>query len=343
MVISEANIMGGMHLVILGAGASIASCLRNPEFHGKQLPSMNGLSDVIDLSDILSQVPQNLLCNNFEELYGNIYEWDKSSPLLEEINNRIYTYFRELELPKEPTIYDYLIMSLREKDVIATFNWDPFLYQAWWRNYYHGSSPQLIFLHGNVAIGYNEENNGIGWAGTIGKIHKKYYTPTQLMFPIKHKNYKEDRFIIREWNHLNNCLQYAQKVTIFGYSAPKSDVEAISAMQLAWGSPLKRNMEQFEFIDIRSEQDIIDSWSSFIHSHHYDFCTDFFQSSLAQYPRRTFEAHMLQILPITPEEAFVEPLPIPHNEIHSFEDMWAWYAPLIAKEELKTTDEKTRC
>jgi hypothetical protein len=25
--------MGGMHLVILGAGASIASCLRNPELH----------------------------------------------------------------------------------------------------------------------------------------------------------------------------------------------------------------------------------------------------------------------------------------------------------------------
>lgn len=103
-------------------------------------------------------------------------------------------------------------------------------------------------------------------------------------------------------------------------------------MQSAWGSPLKRNMEQFEFIDIRSEQDIIYSWSSFIHSHHYDFCTDFFESSLAQYPRRTFEAHMLQTLPITPEEAFVEPLPIPHKEIHSFEKMWAWYEPLIAKE-----------
>ena len=332
MVISDANIMGGMHLVILGAGASIASCLRNPELHGKKLPSMNGLSDVIDMSDILSQVPQNLLCCNFEELYGNIYEWDNSSPLLKEINQRIYTYFRELELPLEPTIYDYLIMSLREKDVIATFNWDPFLYQAWWRNYYHGSSPQLIFLHGNVAIGYNEENNGIGWAGTIGKIHKKYYIPTQLMFPIKHKNYKEDRFIIREWSKLNYCLKKAQKVTIFGYSAPKSDVEAISTMQSAWGSPLKRNMEQFEFIDIRSELDIIDSWSSFIHSHHYDFCTDFFESSLAQYPRRTFEAHMLQTLPITPEEAFVEPLPIPHKEIHSFEKMWAWYEPLIAKE-----------
>lgn len=332
MVISDANIMGGMHLVILGAGASIASCLRNPELHGKKLPSMNGLSDVIDMSDVLSQVPQNLLCCNFEELYGNIYEWDNSSPLLKEINQRIYTYFRELELPLEPTIYDYLIMSLREKDVIATFNWDPFLYQAWWRNYLHGSTPQLIFLHGNVAVGYNEEIKGIGRAGTIGSIYRKYYTPTQLMFPIKHKNYKENNFIIGEWNKLNHCLTAAQKVTIFGYSAPKSDVEAISAMQEAWGSPLKRNMEQFEFIDVRSEWDVIDSWSSFIHSHHYDFYTDFFHSSLGQYPRRTFEAHMLQTMPITPEEAFVEPLPIPHNEINSFDEMWAWYEPLIKNE-----------
>jgi hypothetical protein len=41
---------------------------------------------------------------------------------------------------------------------------------------------------------------------------------------------------------------------------------------------------------------------------------------------------MLQTMPITPEEAFVEPLPIPHNEINSFDEMWAWYEPLIKNE-----------
>ena len=78
MTIREAQIMGGSHLVILGAGASIASSFRNPELNGRKLPSMNDLPKVVDLSDILSQLPPELICKNFEELYGRIYEWDKN-------------------------------------------------------------------------------------------------------------------------------------------------------------------------------------------------------------------------------------------------------------------------
>ncbi|MHA1748548.1 MAG: hypothetical protein ACTSXN_02865 [Promethearchaeota archaeon] len=37
-------------------------------------------------------------------------------------------------MTESPTIYDYLILSLRKKDVIATFNWDPLLVQAAWKN-----------------------------------------------------------------------------------------------------------------------------------------------------------------------------------------------------------------
>lgn len=333
MTIRESHIMGGMHLVILGAGASIASSIRNPEVNGRKLPSMNDLPKVIDMADILNHLPQEILCDNFEELYGNIYEWNPDSKYLHEINDRIYAYFSSLELPHEPTIYDYLVMSLREKDVIATFNWDPFLFQAWWRNYLHGSSPGLLFLHGNVAIGYNEDIKSIGWAGSIGKQYGKYYEPTKLMFPVKHKNYALDAYIKDSWERFEKSLSTAKRVTIFGYSAPKSDVEAISAMQKAWGTPEQRNLEQFELIDIRPENEVRESWDAFIHSHHYDYCTDFFQSSLALYPRRSFEAYMLQCFPVTPEEAFVESVPIPQNKIHTFDDMWKWYEPLIQQEE----------
>lgn len=333
MTIRETHIMGGMHLVILGAGASIASSMRNPERLGHKLPSMNDLPKVIDMSDILSQLPAELICDNFEELYGNIYEWDSESKFLKEINDRIYAYFAGLQLPLQPTIYDYLIMSLRDKDVIATFNWDPFLYQAWWRNYLHGSSPSLLFLHGNVAVGYNNEIGGIGQAGTIGKRYQVYYEPTKLMYPVKHKNYRDDDFIRSEWERFEWCLQNAKRVTVFGYSAPKSDVEAISAMQKAWGTPQQRNFEQFELIDIREEEEVRASWDGFIHTHHYDYCTDFFQSSMAKYPRRSFEAYMCQCFPMTPEEGFVESVPVPHDKIHSFQEMWDWYEPLIQREE----------
>ena len=56
---------GGGHVVILGAGASIAATLRNPELTGKMLPSMNDFIDVVALSDIVNGLPINLQATNF--------------------------------------------------------------------------------------------------------------------------------------------------------------------------------------------------------------------------------------------------------------------------------------
>lgn len=334
MNIREVHLSGGCHVVILGAGSSIASNLRDPEIHGLQLPSMNDLPNVVGLNGILSKFPSELICDNFEATYSNIAEHDPNNSYLKVMNDMIYSYFSAMELPMKPTIYDYLIMSLRKKDVIATFNWDPFLYQAWWRNYLHGSSPQLIFLHGNVAIGYNEENKMFGWVGTTSERTGNYYEPTQFLFPIKHKNYHQDTFIKKQWESLQTHLDKkcnTHRVTIFGYSAPVSDVEAPAMMKEAWGDIGSRNLEQFEIIDVRNENEVRDSWKEFIHTYHYDYVTNFFESSLARYPRRTDEAFFRQYLPSTPDEAFVEPNQVPRY-FQTFEEMWEWYQPLISRE-----------
>lgn len=34
----------------------------------------------------------------------------------------------------------------------------------------------------------------------------------------------------------------------------------------------------------------------------------------------------------TPEEACVEAVPIPQSEMHTFDEMWGWYEPLIRQE-----------
>ena len=73
--------------------------------------------------------------------------------LQDNLESAVRNYFKSLELPDEPTIYDYLILSLTEKDAIVTFNWDPFLMQAYRRNLTVGNLPQLIFPHGNVGVG----------------------------------------------------------------------------------------------------------------------------------------------------------------------------------------------
>ena len=63
---------GGGHIVILGAGASIASTILDPEKNGKRLPSMNDLPKVIPMGDLVENVPERLYSNNFESLYSNI-------------------------------------------------------------------------------------------------------------------------------------------------------------------------------------------------------------------------------------------------------------------------------
>ena len=338
MNIKDTTPSGGCHVVILGAGASIAATLRDPEIHGLQLPSMNNLPDVIGLHGCLNHFPAELIQDNFEATYSNIAEHDPGNPYLKVMNDLIYSYFDSMELPLKPTIYDYLIMSLRDKDVIATFNWDPFLYQAWWRNALHGSSPQLLFLHGNVAVGYNQEHNMIGRAGMYSKDRNIYFEPTKLLYPVKHKNYSSDPYIRKAWDILQDRLDKdtcnTHNVTIFGYSAPVSDVEAMGLMKKAWGSVDDRNLEQFEIIDIRTEEEVTYSWRDFIHTHHYDYRKSFFESSLALYPRRSDEAFFCHFLPLTPEEAFVESNPVP-QDFQTFEEMWEWYQPLIDKESQK--------
>ena len=327
---------GGGHVVILGAGASIASTIRNPERWNRKLPSMNDLPNVIFMNDLLYRLPEELKCDNFEQLYTNIYNWNPNSEILARMNDRIFEYFKSLCLPDEPTIYDYLVMSLRPKDVIATFNWDPFLYQAWCRNYNHGANPHLCFLHGSVNVGFDKEHNILGLAGKRVSERNLYFEPSKLLYPTGNKDYENDPFIKGQWEKLRYWLsaESTWRVTIFGYSAPVSDKAAIQLMHDAWGGSKKRNMEQFEMIDIRNENEVRNSWDTFVHSHHYDYCTDFFQSSLAQHPRRTSESYFNWAYCITPELAFHEAMPVP-QDFKTMQELWDWYQPLIDVEEAK--------
>jgi hypothetical protein len=46
----------------------------------------------------------------------------------------------------------------------------------------------------------------------------------------------------------------------FGYGAPVSDIEAVSLLNGAWGTPDQRAMEQFEVIDITPEDILRKRW-----------------------------------------------------------------------------------
>ncbi len=324
---------GGRHVVIIGAGASIASSLRNPELNGKQLPSMANFLDLLELNDIVESVPAELRTKNFEKFYSNLYDYNKNSKEIKEIEKRVYAYFKDMKLPDEATIYDHLVLSLRPNDLIASFNWDPFLFQAYTRNRLVGDQPDLAFLHGNVAIGYNKEEDRAAFAGMTHKITGRYFAPTKLLYPVTKKNYNNDDFTKGEWHKVKSYMKSKDSwlLTVFGYGAPESDVEAKELLNKAWGTPEKRDMEQFEIIDIRDEEEVRNVWGNFIHSHHYDYATDYFNSSLARNPRRTRESYHQHIYAFSPEEAFSKSNPIPHD-IVSLKDLWEWHKPLIEAE-----------
>jgi hypothetical protein len=332
---------GGGHVVILGAGASIASTIRNPEKNGKKLPSMDNFVEIVGLTDLMELVPEKLKANNFETLYTNLHNENPNSELLKEIERRIKLYFGDMQLPDEPTIYDYLVLSLRGKDLIATFNWDPFLYQAWVRNRkLTYDLPYLSFLHGNVAIGYSKEDNRCGPVGMYMREDGGYFEPTNLLYPVEQKNYTNDPFINVEWERVKYWLSKETgtvRATIFGYGAPASDLEAVSLLNNAWGTPNDREMEQFEIIDITPEDELVNRWKGFIHSHHYDTASNYFDSILALNPRRTSESYFSHYRAMTPDEAFRKNNPIP-QDFKTLEELWEWHKPLIEAEERKEAE-----
>lgn len=326
---------GLRHVVILGAGASIASTMRNPEKGGKLLPSMNNFIDVVGLNDLMDQVPTDLRSENFETVYGNLFKHDPKSAILEEIQARTHSYFEAMKLPDEPTIYDYLVLSLRSKDHVATFNWDPFLYQAFDRNRkFTKDLPYMSFLHGTVALGYSKEDKRSGPIGYQARREGGIFEPVPLLYPVGKKDYAQSEFIVEAWDDLKRILKKESKsvrTTIFGYGAPLSDVEAVSLLNESWGTPDDRDMEQFEIVDITEEAELRERWKGFIHSHHYDVSKDYFRSSLAYNPRRTCESYFSHNMPMTPNEAFRNNNPVPGN-FRTLEDLWKWHEPLIEAE-----------
>jgi len=319
---------GRPHVVILGAGASLAA-FPDGDANGIRLPLMYDFIGKLGLEKDLKHCQIDYEGQNFEEIYSKLYDKDKYKDLTEIIENKTCRYFSRMKLPPEPTLYDHLVLSLRPKDLIATFNWDPFLYYACLRNHKHATLPHTVYLHGNVAIGYCLEHRNKGMIGYNCSVCNKPYEPSKLLFPVLEKNYSQDPFISAEWKTLRNKLKDAYMVTIFGYGAPTSDLEAISLMKDAWGDVYSRELEEIEIIDIKDEEELRETWSDFIHTHHYTTCSNFYESFIPKHPRRTCEAMWNQLM----ECKFITDHDIPLN--YPFKDLYDWMNPLLDIEKIR--------
>lgn len=311
------------HIVLLGAGASRACCPHGDKFKN-QLPVMSDLVEIVGLKELLERSGVTVE-NNFESTYSKIYH-SGNVKLLNELDARIREYFRALCLPDEPTLYDYLVLSLRSKDAIVTFNWDPLLPQAFKRWRHLGDIlPKIFFLHGNVDIGLDLEKRASRF---LSDDHVRGYSfiPAKLLYPIDKKDYNSDPFIADQWKSAAYYLSIAYYATIYGYSAPQSDVEAKALLLKAWQDNSTRELAQFDIIDIRNPEEVKAAWSDFTVRSHGGASQDFTWNILKKHPRRTCEALAFASLQQRPwkEDSF--------PDAKSLDELEKWIVPLLEEE-----------
>lgn len=240
-----------------------------------------------------------------------------------------------MEIPTEPTLYDYLVLSLRKKDIIATFNWDPLLLQAMRRHSHITNLPTVVFLHGNVAVGVCLECKITGYKyNNICHRCRRPFLKSQLLYPVQNKNYSSDEVINGEWETLRWFLTNAYYITIFGYSAPSSDVDAKALMLDALGINKSRIFSELEFIDIKSSDEIAEVWDDFIYKgharirKHYSVKSSFNKSYLYHYPRRSCDAFASATLMNTPWA------PNRFPRFKNIAQMHKWIEPLLLEEHM---------
>jgi hypothetical protein len=313
------------HVVVLGAGASRAA-FPHGDRHGKILPLVDGLAEVVgkpwhDLLEFF-QPP----VESFEAQFSWLRRQANAADVLSEVERRIIQYFQSLELPDSPTIYDYLILGLRPKDTIATFNWDPLLLATHLRNRGVAELPDIRFLHGCVSYFTCQDHDVLGSVNECCPECYRSLVAPALFFPESEKDYAAERAVQREWNAVGQRLRRAFHLTIFGYSGPATDYNARKLLLEAWTATPMREVSHVEIIDVTTDDVLRRKWQEFIPFQHDMVHREFWESTIAKWPRRTGEYKMCASLYGIPAETIG---PIRTDSLHELQD---WHAALAQQE-----------
>jgi len=290
---------------------------------------MNELATIPEIRKSIPRALQTRFADDFEALYQKLPSTSK-----EDVEVAIQGYFRRLKLPKRATVYDQLLLSLREKDLVASFNWDPFLYQAWSRNCAIAPMPMMVFLHGNISVRYCGTHAYAGSGRNDCPKCGKRLEPVKLLYPFGQKDYQEG-FIRGQWNTLKKAIEAAYMLTIFGYRAPESDVEAIRMLEAAYAVNEARELAEINIVDVRPRRELRRQWARFTVGSHYGIARRFRQTLLAKTPRRSTEFLAQGTLACDPWD--YNPLP----RYRSLSRLQTWIEPLVAEEQMNRLSGRT--
>ena len=277
------------HVVILGAGASIAAC--KVDKNGKKVPALKDIHKTLGLQKILDKYKfTDEERDDFELLFSNIYGKKEYEQLQHKLEDAVRDYFQALALPDHPTLYDYLLLSLTDKDAIISFNWDPFLLQAYRRNIEIGCLPQLFFPHGNTGIGLCYRCRRKGYANTLCLKCFSPLTDMKLLYPVGKKNYIDGDIIQNEWEGARHYLRRAAGITIFGYSAPVTDIEAYNLLKSTYSESNIVAIAPFTIINLKEkESEQKAKWEDVYDKHMLQYKTSFKETILWKWPRVSLE------------------------------------------------------
>jgi hypothetical protein len=261
---------------------------------------MCDLIDRLDLATLLKRAGIEANNSDFEALYDSLASSGQHPDIVSALEDRVRQYFSRLALPEEATLYDCLVLSLREKDLIASFNWDPFLALAWQRNSTVVKLPRIVFLHGNVEVAACTTHRVKNFRGNDCSKCRTPLSPTRLLFPVKHKDYNRDPFIASEWHELRTHLKHAYFLTIFGYAAPDTDVEAKDLLLGVWKENPTFELAEVDIIDIKAKRELESTWKQFFCRQHYYISRSVRASYLFTHPRRSCEAFAMATLQNAP-------------------------------------------
>lgn len=297
------------HVVIVGAGASIAAC--KIDKNGKEVPLLKNIHNILGLTLELEKYDfSDEQMSDFEKLFSDIYGKEEYSELQEKLEYEVCDYFSKLMISDEPTLYDYLILSLTEKDAIISFNWDPFLMQAYRRNISVGNLPELIFPHGNAGVGLCYDCKIKGYANCLCPNCFRDFEQMPLLYPIGKKDYNEKPIIKNEWNRAKAVLAKAAGITVYGYGAPVTDIEAVELMKSANSISQMKDIAPFTIINLAcNEVEQREKWKEFYDVKMMIYCNSFEESMLWRNPRVSLETlfdAILQQQPRSIEKPFVK-------------------------------------
>lgn len=141
-----------------------------------------------------------------------------------------------------------------------------------------------------------------------------------LLFPIGEKDYSSYSVIQNQWHRALYYLSRAAGITIYGYSAPASDLNAVELLKSAFKQSNTQDIAPFTIINLKKNESVQKSkWKDFFDARMVFFCESFEETILWSHPRVSLEAMFDSILQGHPRETLK-----PFRKFFKLEDLQAF-------------------